>query len=375
MGYNDAEIVAGTIIVLLSTISLIASLTTMKIIYDLKRWNGYMLLVFYLSACEAVYDGAAYFLLGFRADVSFSMYKELAVSSGLAVSLWTNVMSFILLYTVCTLQSVNIEGGIRKVAIAIAFVSLSLATVLVILYQEDKDNEVMNYVYYWFRIGSIGLNVLIYFVLFLLLSDLGLMDLLDIVTGNDRTVRGETKHLLSQLTRRLVYYPIVQILTRAGASWWEYQYGFQSDSFDSSGAFSPQKQLSVYLFAISNSTAGIGYFLVFIKVQPLAYGRLTALINTLCRRSAGEEENSVNDLQSDVVVSAMHTSDDAPSLPPFGVSPLGSVISSDSGGREYLQSIASMDENRLWREIDRRKESRDNRMASLSTASPMPNVV
>lgn len=351
MGYNDAEYIAGSIILLMTTASLIGSLLTIFLIRDLQRWNGYMLLVYNLSISAAVYDFSFYFLFGFRSVGCFSVYKLLAIFSGSAVTLWTNVMSLVLCYTVCTLTSVNIQASIRSIGCTIHCLAAAMAIAVVAVYLVDHDDESMNKIYYWLRVASIALNIVIYLVLFAVLNPY-------IRCHRGLAECDETLLLLSQLTSRLAYYPIVQVITRVGASWWEYQYGFQPDAFDSTGAFPLDKQIALYLYAISAASAGLGYFLVFITVQPLARARMWVMLGC---KDKSRNDSCATDVHSELHHYSVDHGHMLSPLPSPFPSPVDTPMPSPdltppptrpSSATIVWKTYGQMDEDELWQELE-----------------------
>jgi hypothetical protein len=86
------------------------------------------------------------------------------------------------------------------------------------------------------------------------------------------------------LSMRLVYYCIVQTITRIGSSWYQLQYGFGSaEEYDASDA--SLLKSTVYLSEfILNPSAGIGYLVIFLKIQPEAWNELKRSLG--CERAA-----------------------------------------------------------------------------------------
>eukprot|EP01034_Spumella_vulgaris_P039812 gene39812-49200_t len=84
------------------------------------------------------------------------------------------------------------------------------------------------------------------------------------------------------LASRIKYYPIVQIVSRAGAAWYEFAYGFDTDSYSSD--MSTTQTIALYFYGMCVPTAGIGYFLVFLIVQPAAYLHLKKATSKLYLR-------------------------------------------------------------------------------------------
>jgi hypothetical protein len=276
--YSVQERIGAVILFFITSISLFCTCLNLYLIHDLNIWNGHMILVFILTIFQLLYDISFYFLLGFTSTVCFSIYKFFNVFSGTFISLWINFISYILYYTIKEVESFDIKRHYFKVFILLGIISLCLAVVLVVFYEEDTSNHNVEFLYYWLRIGSIGFNLLIYLVTTFQLYEKHFqtlecyefccLSIKDVKTD----VRSKAADLLLILSARLKYYPLVQIVSLAGAAWWEFRYGFTPASFDNTN-FSDSKEASFYLFVFFTPIAGIGYFIVFLCVQPLVYER------------------------------------------------------------------------------------------------------
>lgn len=78
------------------------------------------------------------------------------------------------------------------------------------------------------------------------------------------------------LANRLQYYPVIQIISRAAAAWWDVKYGFNADSWSEN--YDTNKQVAQYIYDITNPFAGIGFCCVFLYVQPTMYRQFQRLM-------------------------------------------------------------------------------------------------
>lgn len=298
MGYSTEEFVAASIITVLATSSLFASTLTIKLLYAINMWNGYMILVYNLTVCQAIFDASFYFLIGFRNPICLGLFRFLTIFSGSAVTLWTNVISTVICYIVAYRKSFNLAEYMNTFNISIVITSLLLSVAEAILYASrgsDMDFTADS-IYYWFRLVSIVVNIINHLIITYHLQVLTAgyyqvhkgsisnsnptsnIPIFILLTSFFRKTAVKANPL-EILSSRLKYYPLVQIFSRLGASWWEFQYGFRPNSFDS-GSFTPEKTVSFYMYAICNPSAGLGYFLVFLIVQPLAYEKLKMMLQS-----------------------------------------------------------------------------------------------
>eukprot|EP01039_Chlorochromonas_danica_P017104 gene17104-20329_t len=90
------------------------------------------------------------------------------------------------------------------------------------------------------------------------------------------------------LARRMVYYPVIQAISRSGSSWYEFAYGTDFDQQNVSNT-----EYSAMIFsALITPTVSIGYLFIFLAMQPNAYREMEALF--FCRRSPAPEENKMD---------------------------------------------------------------------------------
>jgi hypothetical protein len=86
---------------------------------------------------------------------------------------------------------------------------------------------------------------------------------------------------------RLVYYCIVQTITRIGSSWYQLQYGFGSAAeYDATDASLLKSTIYLSEF-ILNPSAGIGYLVIFLNIQPEAWRELKRLTGWERRAAEG----------------------------------------------------------------------------------------
>src|SRR5690242_2610603 len=107
MSESYQDFVCGWLAFSIGTISLTCSLTTLFLIYRMKQWNGYMLMLTSLVCCQIPYD------IGHMLEIGDSYSACLATKffnyvSGLSVAFWTNIISYIVLYVTLQSRSFNI---------------------------------------------------------------------------------------------------------------------------------------------------------------------------------------------------------------------------------------------------------------------------
>jgi hypothetical protein len=83
------------------------SATTLLLIYNIKKWNGYLVILTSMTICQVLYD-MNYVLRIVEQPVSCYVVMFLDILGGLGVSFWTNILAFAITYTVISCSSINI---------------------------------------------------------------------------------------------------------------------------------------------------------------------------------------------------------------------------------------------------------------------------
>eukprot|EP01033_Poteriospumella_lacustris_P009934 gene9934-7112_t len=262
--------VAGLILLFSATVGLVSSLLVIVLIFRLQTWKTYHRIVLTLCAFQAVYDIAYYFLPAYEHQEVLGVYRFLATFSGIAVCMWTNLISCVNFYTIAYLQPFSLfvwhqRALISTIVISSAFAGIFLLVALV----KDADNT-MDYLYFYFRAVSTFVNVVMFSVLYFVFNRTECASCIDAwFSQYDFTMRDMTQDLLAVLSTKLMYYPVVQIFARVVSLWWEYRYGFTVTAFDA-GEYSVRKAGAMILYAMFSPSAGLGYLGTFLYVHPRA---------------------------------------------------------------------------------------------------------
>ena len=136
--------------------------------------------------------------------------------------------------------------------------------------------------YYWIRFASILVNVLAWVVVSRKLSVMGFANPSTNKNGRQISKSGRTRsivHPVTVLAGRLKWYPIVQAISRGGASWYEFVYGSSPGTYKNLTA---AHTVALFLFAISTPLAGIGYFAIFLMMQREAMDIFKRIMRNCC---------------------------------------------------------------------------------------------
>jgi hypothetical protein len=289
--------VVGIMICLfVAAVSILCSFLTLFSIYKMNRFNVFMKLVGNLAVSQMIYDIGFFFFLGPILASKIFVGNMFAVGFGVASSLWTNLISLEILYVVIKLQPFNrVTTHFRSIQATIYLLSSCVALCLWIPGFSSYSYDVL---YFWFRLSSIVFNVGVWCLSYYILSTPEM---------KSSAVYG----VLCVLIDKIKYYPIVQVVTRAGAAWYEYNYGTYGVDFSNCEEPGPVEAISAMMCFVLTPSAGIGYFMVYLRAQPLAYrylksavlgtplqDRLISIGDTTSNRSSGMDSSVTSQSQS-----------------------------------------------------------------------------
>ena len=246
------SVVVSILSVTVSVISFIASILILSLIRAFKKWNGYLLLLTSMSLCQIIYDVSFYLYFGnnFSREL-YVVFHALQGLGGLSVAIWTNVLSFVVFYVVHFRTFFDIS---RYYWILLAVAMIPSFFIFVISIVADANVRiVVDVVYYWLRIVSIVLNI-------------GFYVAIREGTKNMKSL-GEKESAITLLAERMIYYPLIQTISRIGAAVYEGIYGFEPfpTAATSTGQF-----ISGIFMSILTPSAGLGYLIIFLIFQPNA---------------------------------------------------------------------------------------------------------
>ncbi len=232
--------------------------------------NGHILLIWTMSWFQLLYD-VSFFNAVIRVgnDPIYFVANVAQEIGGISGSLTSNFIAMISLYVVKNTKSIDVYKYYLYILAVVLFPSL----VDVILYSMSQFPQYKNldYVsrmglYYFARLASIAINFILSFQTAMQISRISNK------TGTgQRTVHEKAIRTLSM---RLIYYPVVQAISRSGCAWYEWKYGFD---FDPKSA-DENRFIAQCFMALLTPSASIGYMVIFLLMQPHAYECLKATL-------------------------------------------------------------------------------------------------
>lgn len=246
-----------TEIVLLScaALSVTCSLLTLWIIFQIKRWNGYIHMIVNLAIAQMMYD-LSMVLVPFDNTTITVVYVGWRCIFGLAATFWTNIISCVIAYAVWYRQALDVTK-IFKIFYGLVYIPSLLVGSMVAISIVNNGFIVWAGTYYSLRVVSIVINIIIYFILSV-----------NLVCRN-RDLRKSSVHKcadpLEALVTRFKYYPFVQVISRVAVAFHEFTYGY-SYSYDH--PISTARNISLFLYVITLPSLGLLYFFVFLSASP-----------------------------------------------------------------------------------------------------------
>jgi hypothetical protein len=277
MAYSEIVWIAGSLLMGISILSIICSAITLYILHQINNWNGYIKLVYLLAVWQIFYDLSFFFLIPYQYHDFYCAYRGWNSGSGIAVVIVINLMSALVLHTVIYLKAFRIKVYFRWIWLIILIIAFTFGILDFYSCVQYPNSNVTNWIYFSLRAGSITFNAIVFISITILLNLPYSVKCLS-WTLSDFALRRKTNDLLIILVGRLKYYPIVQIFTRIFAIWWDLEYGFQQTAW--TGHYSTEKLIVQLAYDITNPFAGIGYFFVFLCVQPTAYAYFSYLLTS-----------------------------------------------------------------------------------------------
>jgi len=185
-------------------------------------------------------------------------------SGGIGSSIMSNWIAFILFYVVIYEKSFDIIRNYSFILLSSVIISIPTVIVYSIGALPEGSNPLYvdiagSYLYFYTRVISIALNFIM----------IGFIVYKNYQVRSKSTTKTPAEIAINTLCRRVMYYPILQTISRSGYAWYESQYGFD---FRVSEAEHNQSRYAALMFtAIITPTVSVGYLILFLTIEPNAY--------------------------------------------------------------------------------------------------------
>lgn len=275
-----------------SIIGSLASLVLLLLVLDLKIWNDFIRMIYFMTVSQFIYDvliSCFSFPLGPWVEVICYMG---AVSSFII----STMIAFSVLHVLYYKSIFNLKRFWWVWAVLV-FVPNSIIFILLIHGFYVRDESLVRF----------GQDLVTYIRLFCLLLNLIFFALCKYQTCLiynyflDRNIPLSNSSIAMQvLINRLKYYPLVQACSRIPAAIYEFTYGFNFAYYDTNN-------IRFYLAVICTNVSlvsPIGFLLIYLKMQPKAYEQLKSRLNQIfCREAIVSGVGSYNDLSNPIIES------------------------------------------------------------------------
>jgi hypothetical protein len=277
---------------IMASFSILAGCTTLWILYDMNKWTGFLYLVATLSVCQMTYDIGFFFRANSEDPVFTIAWYILQCGGGLATTLMTNVIAYIVANIAMTLRSYDIKKNYMYIMAWVIGISLIPAILLAVSSSLEPHEEYKGLYkftvlcYSIMRICSIVINFGAYLLLTIRLRRMGL---------SLNSKKNQPLHPVAALSSRMIYYPIVQVATRLAAAWMEFGYPTNGPGDDDSVDInSPSYKIANTLYSISGPASGLGFFFIFLFMQPAAFSHLKSKIFSFLMCNDSNQYNTNN---------------------------------------------------------------------------------
>lgn len=271
-----------------ASLSILCSLLTLLTIKRVKRWNGYIQLIFQLGFAQLLYDLST-LMVPLPGSTSYSIYVGFRSIFGMATTLWTNIIAGTVVYTVFHFKPFEVSKYIN-IIFFIIYIPSFINGILVGVYVQTEQLEIYSNIYFWVRVLSISFNILSYlfgkFILHFpsihshIHTSYQLQIAQEIPFSNSVSFRTASNDPLRAFIKRFQYYPLIQVICRVAVSWYEYVYGY---SYNYHSTDTLLQQVLIFLYVIFLPSLGTFYFIIYINVSPNSYKQLSSDIERVFR--------------------------------------------------------------------------------------------
>ena len=242
----------------IGTLSIISGIANLHLIYYMKVWNQFMLLIVNLALSQLIFDITCYLTFCDLPNTICNplIFRLLLFYMGIVVTLWTNVIVTVLYSSIIYFKPNIVKDNFKEIFTCIHLFGLLIGILMALsgYYDNVRETDIIGYIWISFRLLSIVYNT---FVIIFIYREVSMFD-------KNNPVR--------ELINRLIYYPIVQIISFAPTTW--FQYGYAYIDFADVNIEDPYYKASYCLSNLFLYSAGIGFFITFLLVQPNAYNFL-----------------------------------------------------------------------------------------------------
>lgn len=277
---SSRNVIVTVIRIAFALISFFASGLNLVLIKSMGKWNGYLAIIWYVNVlfavncllitlirtmevCQLFYDASFIFADAYKFK---AFWIGIQIFGGLSVSIWTNILSIVLLNVVVNTRAVDIIKWFYHFLAISILPCILLGALYISFNKHDVTDRRIFGLYFILRATSIAIN----FGTFALITFRANM-----MQSQTTSVRTSAEAAIRVLSRRVVYYPVLQAITIIPSIVYEKYYGV-SNGID----VQTEDQFSAAIvYLVVSPSAGLGYLIIFLIMQPNAYKHFVIMIN------------------------------------------------------------------------------------------------
>ena len=189
----------------------------------------------------------------------FIFFNLFQIIGGISVAIISNVMTIVVLGVLLWRKYLDVLS--HKWAILVSILLPCIIVGIFFLYAEfGNDNEFLDTqqdIYFWMRLASIGINFVV-----CLMAKVFVLQLNRYPTNNESV----STQAVSTLVSRLLWYPVIQAISRSGLTVYELVYGWDFNPDEpSKGQFAWQ-----IIYTVITPMASVGYLCIYLTLQPMS---------------------------------------------------------------------------------------------------------
>ena len=251
---------------------------------------GYIKLILAMSWYQLLYD-----ITLFNVIVDVGNYPILYIASfveiigGIGASFMSNWIAFVLFYVVIFEKSFDILKNYIYIILSTVIIWLPMVIIYSIGALPQGSNPRLVTLerlslFYYIKLSSIALNFFL----------IGCIVYKNYQVRSKNTTKTPAEIAINTLCRRVMYYPILQTLSRSGYAWYESQYGF--DFRVSQAEHNGERYTALMYSAIITPTVSFGYLIIFLYIEPNAYNSFKEIF---CGIKAVDNNNNENENENE----------------------------------------------------------------------------
>ena len=213
------------------------------------------------------------------------------IIGGIGASFMSNWIAFVLFYVVVYKKSFDVMKSYMYIILSTVIIWIPIVVVYSIgALPEGSNSHLVTFVhltlYYYARLVSIALNFIM----------IGCILYKNYRVRSKNTTKTPAEIAINTLCRRVMYYPILQTISRSGYAWYEFQYGF--DFRVTEAEHDPERYGLLIYSAIIAPTVSISYLILFLYIEPNAYTIFKKVFCGIDTTEKKEEDHDDDDYKS-----------------------------------------------------------------------------